>query len=61
MFGSQTNSTIDWDESPVNYTCLNQLHRYEPNFKYAAELEEELIPPAYQASLAHCPFFVLNT
>ncbi|XP_059481468.1 uncharacterized protein LOC132200209 [Neocloeon triangulifer] len=46
----KTNITIDWDQSPINFTCYNPLHRYEPNYKYPAELEEDLIPPAYKAA-----------
>ncbi|KAG8225931.1 hypothetical protein J437_LFUL005967 [Ladona fulva] len=43
----KTNLEMDWNFSPVNYTCYNPGYQYKPNRELPPLLEKEAVPPLY--------------
>jgi hypothetical protein len=50
-YSLQVNITLDWDMSPVNYTCYNPSHLFIPRPELPALLETETIPEGYVVSI----------
>ncbi|XP_047005040.1 uncharacterized protein LOC124624081 [Schistocerca americana] len=46
---AETNLTVDWNYSPVNYTCFTPKDRYIPDPTSPPLIEKENIPKAYVA------------
>ncbi|XP_071443697.1 uncharacterized protein [Hetaerina americana] len=46
---AKTNLEIDWNYSPINYTCYNPGYKYKPNRELLPLIEMERIPPLYVA------------
>ena len=54
----QTNLTVDWNGSPLNYTCYTPKNRLVPDPQIQALIIKDNLPTAYQV-LFHIPVFFL--
>ncbi|XP_066995743.1 uncharacterized protein [Anabrus simplex] len=46
---AKTNLTVDWDYSPVNYTCYHPARKFKPDRTVRTLIERENIPKFYVA------------
>lgn len=46
---AKTNLTVDWDNSPINYTCFEEKATYLPNIDVHPTLHADHIPKNYDA------------